>query len=192
MNQSEDFDTFNKTKKNSQFKGKKHQSRPQTNSHNTSKDDMPQNSERELREEAALADNWKSKAMRATADLQNFQRQSQLDIQQSMKLGKKKVSRTLIPFLTAMNLAFSFAPETDDEKVLAFIETLKKSFEQVQKDLTQEEVELIVPEIGSEFDPATSDSLNAQSGDEPIVKHIVTVGLKVDGQVVQPATVMLD
>ena len=141
----------------------------------------------------AEVEDWKNRAMRATADVQNVQRQAELDNAQAKKSAKKYVANGFLSFLNTLNLAFTFAPQTEDEKVNQFLQTLKGSFVRLQSDLDAVGIQLIVPAANDSFDGEIMTALNEKSADEeiPTVKNVATVGLKVDGQVTTPASVML-
>jgi len=141
----------------------------------------------------AERDDWKDKALRSTAEVQNVQRQVDFDTATAKKSAKKYVAQTLLGFLNTLNLAFTFTPQTDNEKVQKFVDTLKGSYTQVQNDLNGVGIELIVPQQGEEFNGETMTALNEKSEEEeyPTVKNVASVGLKVDGQVIQPASVMV-
>ena len=90
-----------------------------------------------------------------------------------------------------MHLAFVHTPE-GDEKVTKFVDTLKASFNQLIRDLEKEGVEIIIPKIGDSFDPNIMYSLNsAEEMDDLEIKQVVGLGIKIDEQVVQSATVMV-
>lgn len=138
-------------------------------------------------------DSWKEKALRVSAEMANLQKQHELDLGGVKKSGKKAVSTQLITFLNTLNLAFSFAPSSEDPKIQAFITTLKTSFDRVITDLKTAGVEIILPKPGDEFSPEIMSALDvAQNSEEnPKVSRIAGVGYKIDGQLVQPASVLL-
>lgn len=146
--------------------------------------------ETELHVIKSESEDWKAKAQRISADLQNVNRQHELDIQQVKKQSKKYIVLSLSDFLNTMNLSFSFIPHSDDEKVNKFMQTLKTSFESVIHDLSQQGVEVISPKPGDPFDAVTMSALN-EGTDSTNIAHVVTLGIKIDNQVVKPATVML-
>jgi molecular chaperone GrpE len=132
------------------------------------------------------------KLMRLGADMQNLIKQNELEIAQAKKSAKKHLVLSLLTFLNTLHLAFSFTPTTEDEKVHKFIQTLETSFNQVIQDLKVQSIEVLVPEIGQDFDPQFMTALNPHDSEEhPKVKNIVGLGLKVDGQLMQAASVML-
>lgn len=150
-----------------------------------------------LREENELLRNEllekDDKNLRLLAEIQNLQKQHEIDLTQGRKSGKKAVSETILSFLNTLNISFAFVPETADEKTLNFVETLKKSYEKLIADLQNMNIEVIVPQVGDVFNAEFMASLNDNpSGDEePTVKAVANIGLKVDDQLVSPANVML-
>lgn len=137
-------------------------------------------------------DDWKSKSLRIAADLQNLQKQHELDSVGIRKRVKKDVINPVISFVNTLNLAFAFSPETQDEKVLKFVKTLKFSFETLLKDLNSQNIKIIIPEIGTDFDAETMTALNVPEDNETAkVKQIVSVGVEIDKQLIQPVSVMI-
>ena len=137
------------------------------------------------------AENWKTKALRFAADNQNILKQHEIDNQQVIKRTKKNVLTLLIPFLTSMNLAFSMMPKSDEKIVNKYIDGLKSQLDKLIGDFKSIQVEIIIPISGQSFDPAIMTPLNSSEDDEPAVKQLVGLGLKIDGQLIQAATVMI-
>jgi molecular chaperone GrpE len=134
---------------------------------------------------------WKNKSLRLAADLQNLSKQHDLDTAQVKKSVKKQTISAVLTFLNTLNLAFSYIPQTEDQKVLSFIQTLKTSFEKVKTDLQGIGIEILIPEVGEEFDASFMTLLNSTEDDTAAVKQVVSIGLKIDGQLIQPASVMV-
>jgi molecular chaperone GrpE len=138
-------------------------------------------------------EDWKNKSLRLAADLQNLTRQHDLDLQQTRKSTKRQTVLSLLTFLNTLNLAFSFAPKTEDEQVSKFIDTLKLSFQQVITELKNQQIEILVPVTGEPFNPDWMNLLSpAQDSEDSLqIKQVVGLGLRVDGQLVQPASVLV-
>lgn len=139
------------------------------------------------------ADMWKERSTRLSAEIANLQKQQEIDLGGARKSGKKQVSSQIIIFLNTLNLAFSFAPSSDDVKVNSFIATLKTSFEKLVQDLKNAGIEIILPKEGDQFNPEIMAALDVapDSQENPIVKRIAGLGYIIDGQVIQPASVLL-
>ncbi len=132
-----------------------------------------------------------SKNLRLYADMQNVQNQYQIEIAQAKKIGKRIALQSILEFLNTLNISFAFVPETDDSKMLSFIETLRNSFAKLSEELKGISVEIINPKQGESFDPEIMQALSESDDDNPKVKQVVNIGLRVDSQVIQAATVML-
>ena len=138
-------------------------------------------------------EDWKNKALRISADFQNFQKQTEIDQQQVKKVAKKSVIQNILPFLNTINISFSYAPKTEDKAVIVFIETLKNSFNKLILDLKNNNIEIVVASIGDLFDPGFMEILNSDFNQEnPKVKQIISVGLKIDNQLIQPISVIVE
>ena len=140
------------------------------------------------------AEDWKNKCLRTLADLQNLQKQTELDIQQAKKRAKKATVFSLLEFLNTLNISFSYVPESEDEKVTSFIKTLKGSFEKVIAELQTSGIEILRIEPGQDFDPEYMNILNTQVGEGEVenkVVQVVGLGLRIDDQLVQPASVII-
>ena len=145
----------------------------------------------QLDELKELAESWKTKALRFAADNQNILKQHELDNQQVIKRTKKTILTLIMPFLTSMNLAFAMMPKSLDTNVNKYIDGLKSQLDKLTNDLKNAQVELIIPTKGEEFNPTTMTSLNSSEDEELTVKQVVGLGVRIDGQLIQAATVML-
>lgn len=155
---------------------------------------MPSHDDRltsQLDELKDLAQSWKTKALRFAADNQNILKQHELDNQQVIKRTKKTILTLIMPFLTSMNLAFAMMPTSLDTNVNKYIDGLKSQLDKLTNDLKNAQVELIIPFKGEEFNPITMTSLNSSDDEELTVKQVVGLGVRIDGQLIQAATVML-
>ncbi|MEM1311984.1 MAG: nucleotide exchange factor GrpE [Patescibacteria group bacterium] len=142
----------------------------------------------------AELEDWKEKSLRLAADLQNLNKQHELDIQQVKKSTKKTILMPVVSFIGVLNLAFTFTPETKDDKTTKFIDTLKSSLQKVIDDFKTYGVEVIIPEVGEEFNAEYMNILNPNSVDQDqqvLVKQIVSCGLKIDNQLIQPVSIMV-
>jgi len=138
-----------------------------------------------------------NKYLKSVADLQNLQKQFELDLIQKSKSTKKKIVLALMPFLNAVNLSFSFIPQTEDQNLTQFVNSLKASLEKAIQDLKLYQVEIILPKIDEPFSAETMSILNPDNidsnsdSDLPKIKQVVSLGVKVDGQVIQPVSIMI-
>lgn len=136
-------------------------------------------------------DEWKNRSLRLAADMQNQTKQNELDIQQAKKKSKKYVVQLLVGFLNTLNLAFVYAPKSDDPQVSKFIQTLSASFDQLKQEFERQDIEILIPSIGDEFNPEWMSALNDSSDENSVVTQVVSIGLKVDGQIINEASVLV-
>jgi molecular chaperone GrpE len=130
------------------------------------------------------------KSLRLMAEISNMHKHQESQSTQLKRSGKRQVLEPVVGFLTILNIAFAHKPDTQDEKFLKFFGTLSTSFEKVKQDLLSSGVELIIPTQGQDFDPITMQSLTPASETNKVV-NTVSLGYKLDGQLIQPSMVML-
>lgn len=148
----------------------------------------------ELNSQKAELENWQNQATRYAAEIQNQAKQFELDLATAKKSAKKSIITLVLSFLNTLNLAFAYTPQTDDGTVQKFVNTLKFSFDQMISDFKVSGVEIVIPQIGENFNGETMTLLNSDAvtdDSHPQVKQIISLGLKIDGQLVQPAAVMV-
>jgi molecular chaperone GrpE (heat shock protein) len=139
-------------------------------------------------------DDWKAKSIRYAADLQNSVRQNGLDLSQAKKNTKKSTVLSLVPFLNTLNIAFAYTPQTEDPKVKTFISTLNSSFQKAISDFQGIGVEILTAQAGDAFNPEFMSILNGDvetDSHEVKVKQVVSIGLKIDNQLIQPISVIV-
>jgi molecular chaperone GrpE len=138
-------------------------------------------------------DDWKEKSLRIGAEISNLQKQHELETSQIQKLVKKNLVLQLLEFLNTLNLSFSYVPQTDDDRINHFVKTLEISFNRLLADLKNNQVEILLAKPGDEFNPEFMTILNGPENVEgkAVVKQMVTLGLKVDGQIIQPVSVLI-
>jgi molecular chaperone GrpE len=134
---------------------------------------------------------WKNKSIRLAADLQNLDKQNELDTAQLKKKIKKNTVDSIFSFLNTLQLSFNYKPESNDQQVNSFINTLQVSFDQVLNQLANQGIEIINVKPGDIFNPEFMTILSESGDGNTIVKQVVSVGLKIDNQIIQPASVMV-
>ena len=134
---------------------------------------------------------WKNKALRAIADMTNSKKQQELESIQIKKSIKKSISKPILDFLNNQFLIITYLKDITDQKALTSLETIKISFDKLVTDLKNQGIEVIIPAIGDEFNPEIMQGLNTTDNEEAKIEHIVSLGLRIDTQVVSPAMIML-
>ena len=145
----------------------------------------------ELESNKAEITDWKNKALRAVADMANSKKQQELESIQVKKSIKKSLSKPILDFLNNQYLIITYLKDITDQKALTSLETLKISFDKLVTDLKNQGIEIIIPKIGDEFNPEIMQGLNTTENEEAKVENIVSLGLRIDAQVISPAMIML-
>jgi molecular chaperone GrpE len=146
--------------------------------------------EEKMLEEASLKmSELENKLIRVSADAVNASKQSEIDIANAKKIAKKGLVKDILPFMTATVLSFAYIPENEEAK--KFANTLKSSLEKLSKDLSSHGIEFIIPAIGDQFDAGIMQALNSPTTDEQLITNVASVGCRIDGQLISPASVLL-
>lgn len=179
----------------------KEQTNKQTNQENWSSTEDLQKLQTELAQKEAQIqalqaeiDKQKNDILRLLADIDNLHKQSDIDQKRASKYGRTQIVNCILNFLNTLYLAFKFKPETQEEAVKKFIETLNLSFKQVLAELETNGVTILIPEIGSLFDPKHMVAVNSTEqvdGLDIRVKQVVSLGYSIDGQLVKAASVLI-
>jgi molecular chaperone GrpE (heat shock protein) len=138
------------------------------------------------------SNDWQNKAFRYVADLENYKKHQELEIAQAKKNAKKNAVKPLLEFLNNQYLSLNFIKDITDEKSQKAFAAFNSSFEKIIIEYKLQGVDLILPKSGDVFDPVTMQALTPPTDDEDAkVKHIVSLGLKIDNQLIQPVMVVL-
>jgi molecular chaperone GrpE (heat shock protein) len=135
---------------------------------------------------------WQNKLSRLNNELNNITKQNELDLAQAKKKSKKSVISQLLEFINTLHLAFLNLPKEQTPETQKFVNTLQTSFQRLISDLQADNIEIIFPEPGQEFDPHYMALLEGTQilEEHPKVKQVVSLGAKIDDQVIKPATVI--
>ncbi len=137
-------------------------------------------------------EDWQNKLSRLNSELNNIAKQNQLDLAQAKKKAKKTVISQLLEFINTLHLAFLNLPKEQTPETQKFISTLQTSFQRLIRDLQSDQIEIIFPQPGQDFDAQYMALLEGTEirEDHPKVKQVVSLGAKIDDQVIKPATVI--
>ena len=145
----------------------------------------------QLKSKEEEAKDWQNKAFRYVADLENYKKHQELELAQAKKNVKKTAVKPLLEFLNNQYLSLNFIKDITDEKSQKAFAAFNSSFEKIIIEYKLQGVELILPVTGDTFDPVTMQALAPTDDDHAKVKYIVSLGLKVDNQLIQPVMVVL-
>jgi molecular chaperone GrpE (heat shock protein) len=145
----------------------------------------------QLKSKEEESKDWQNKAFRYVADLENYKKQQELELGQAKKNTKKNAIKPVLEYLNNQYLSLNFIKDITDEKSLKAFAAFNSSFEKIIIEYKLQGVDLILPKPGDIFDPITMQALTPPTDEEAVVKHIVSLGLKVDNQLIQPVMVVL-
>lgn len=152
-------------------------------------DDSPEATIERLRNELAdFEDKWK----RALADAQNTRRQSRLNESEAAFQGSRRVIESIIPALDHFDLALGQdADSMTTDQVIAGVRVIR---DELLKALANQNVTLVQPQPGDEFDPMRHEAMMRQPSDQIEPGHIVQalqVGYAIGERVIRPAKVII-
>jgi molecular chaperone GrpE len=140
----------------------------------------------------AADENWKEKALRAKAELLNYQRRTQKDREESMRYAYAGLVRSLLPVIDDLERVITSAEEhTQDAQ--SIIDGVKMTLENFYKVLREFHVHTIESE-GQPFDPQFHEAMMEQPSDEyppRTVLQEVVKGYKLHDRVIRPAKVIV-
>lgn len=135
---------------------------------------------------------WKERSYRISADNANITKQHELDLTEARKLAKKSIVNAFLPFLNSIYLSFSYIPEEEMQTPSSYTAIFRTSFDKVLSDLKAFGVELLIPTVGEDVDTQYMAVVNqAEDNSTPKIKSVVSIGVRIDGQLVREATVMV-
>ncbi len=145
----------------------------------------------ELQKLQTEAEEARDRALRTQAELENFRRRTQREIDEFQKYQSLPVIRDMLPGMDNLKRAIVSAEQSGDlQNLLDGIRMVSQQFEEVLK---RHSAEPISPE-GEPFDPNLHEALTqVPSADHPAmtVLQVVETGYKVHDRVVRPAMVIV-
>lgn len=133
-----------------------------------------------------------TKALRAQADFENFQRRMKQEQQTYMKYRSQSVIEDLLPVLDNFERALSV--ETDNEQADSLKKGIQMVYDQLLQALQKEGLELI-ESVGQPFDPNVHQAVmqaQEEGVDSNIVVEELQKGYKLKERVVRPSMVKVN
>ncbi len=143
----------------------------------------------ELREKAALADEYFDRLLRLQADFENFRKRKEKERLETIKYATEEFVCELVPILSNFERALTAAEKVPGVK--GFTEGIEIILKQMKKLLKERGIEEICP-IGSPFDPYRHQAVEQVLTNEHPHGHVLEVlqvGYALSDRVVQPAAV---
>lgn len=142
--------------------------------------------------QAAEAEQWKDRCLRARAELENFRRRSEQERAESLKYAIAAFARSLLSVLDDFErmLEHLGTQGADGDSVA---EAIRLTYDNLRKALAEHHVEPIEAQ-GRPFDPAWHEAMMQQPSaeyDEPTVLQEVQKGYKLFDRVLRPSKVIV-
>ncbi len=143
----------------------------------------------ELKEKAALADEYYDRLLRLQADFENFRKRKEKERLEMFKYATEELVCELVPVLANFERALAAAENLTHAK--GFAEGVELILKQLKKVLQDRGIEEICP-LSAPFDPYKHEAVDRVVTDEHPEGHVVEVfqkGYALNDRVLQPAAV---
>lgn len=142
-------------------------------------------------ETPAPENDWKDIALRARAELSNYQRRAEKDRADSVRYANASLLKGLLPVLDNLERVVQTGTASDGN-TKALLDGVKLTLEAFQKTLRDFNVEIIAAE-GQPFDPQVHEAMMERPSDHPerMVLQELARGYKLYDRVLRPAKVIV-
>ena len=110
------------------------------------------------------AEVWKNKYYEAYADLSNARKMLDKEVENEKKFALKEMIKEIIPVLDTFDVVFK--KHIDDEAIKGYVEGFRIIYNKLCNLLKSKQVEIIVPTIGEEYNPAYMEAIQVSEGKE--------------------------
>lgn len=133
---------------------------------------------------------WKERALRAAADLENFRRRSAVEAQNARKYANEGLIYDLLPVLDSFQRAVEAADKTQNfEALKSGVDLIQRQLDDVLKKVGLE----VIPAVGEPFDPNVHQAVMQVEPEDGQPPHIVVdelrPGYKLNDRVLRPTLV---
>ncbi len=136
------------------------------------------------------ADEWKNKYFQAYADMSNTRKQVEKETSDFKKYAKQSLIEELIPALDGFDMALKNEPK--DEVVKKYLQGFVMIHSKLIAVLKQQDVTIIDPKKGDEYDPDTMQAFSTVEGEEDNkVADVFTKGYKMFDHLLRPCGVIV-
>ncbi|HOB75219.1 MAG TPA: nucleotide exchange factor GrpE [Phycisphaerae bacterium] len=135
---------------------------------------------------------WKEIALRARAELSNYQKRAEKDRAEAIRYANGGLVKDLLPVLDDLERVIQSAEETPEASAKAVVEGVKLILDMFRKVLRQYNVEAI-PAEGELFDPQVHEAMMERPSDhaERVVLQELSKGYKLHDRVLRPSKVIV-
>lgn len=148
----------------------------------------------EKSEEEKLAEQlaaWKEKALRATADLENYRKRMAREKAESIRFGNQNLLRDLLPVIDNFNMGMMAAEQDASSMIYMGMQMVQK---QLDDFLNDQGVTTLAVKAGDAFDPNQHDAMSQEASEEIAEGHVIRVmrkGFMIGDRLLRPANVVV-
>lgn len=139
----------------------------------------------------AKLDDLQSRLVRTLADMENYRRRAQRELEESRRFESLRLVRDLLPALDGLNRAMASGDQAGDvQTLLSGIRMVAQQFRDILRGHAAEPIEA----LGQPFDPNLHEALTQiPSAEHPpmTVVQVVEMGYRMHDRVVRPARVIV-
>ncbi|MEY3176001.1 MAG: cofactor [Planctomycetota bacterium] len=139
----------------------------------------------------AKLDDLQSRLVRTLADMENYRRRAQRELEESRRFESLRLVRDLLPALDGLNRAIASGEQTaDPQALLSGIRMVAQQFRDILRGHAAEPIDA----LGQPFDPNLHEALTQiPSAEHPpmTVLQVVELGYRMHDRVVRPARVIV-
>lgn len=149
--------------------------------------------EDQLTEMEKKVDEYKEKAMRAHAEMENSRRRAERDVEKAHKFGNEKLLVDLLPVVDSMIRGLE-SPESHDPHVKSMREGIGLTLDLLHKTLSKHGVQTIDPKPGEVFNPELHEAMSVvqdPSAKPNTIVQVVQKGYELNGRVLRAAMVIV-
>jgi len=139
----------------------------------------------------AKLDDLQSRLVRTLADMENYRRRAQRELEESRRFESLRLVRDLLPAIDGLNRAIASGEQTaDPQALLSGIRMVAQQFRDILRGHAAEPIDA----LGQPFDPNLHEALTQiPSAEHPpmTVLQVVELGYRMHDRVVRPARVIV-
>jgi molecular chaperone GrpE len=139
------------------------------------------------------ADNYKEKAIRVHAEMDNLRKRTERDMANAIKFGTEKLIADLLPIVDSLVRGLD-SPESQDPHAKSMCEGMGLTLDLLHKTLIKHGVQLIDPKRGDTFNPVLHEAVSLQKtpGAKPnTIVQVMQKGYQLNDRILRAAIVVV-
>lgn len=143
---------------------------------------------------AAERDEWKDRALRVAADMENLKRRSETQQNDARAFAIQRFAKDLLPVADALQRALQAAPKDSEGPAAALVAGLEMVEKSLQGAFATNNLKQVAPGPGDVFDPHFHDAMMEQPSDTVpggSVLQTMQPGYELFGRTIRPAMVVV-